>query len=255
MATQTTEDQVSGSQDSTWNGVRIISSGKQQPTPQHPQQHQHQQQQQQQRATQPYPKAPLAPVVAVPPRSTATVTSLLNAVLTPSQSPVVSSATAVKPNASGSYGSSIQYSSDERRPHGVTGSSSGGLKSNDSAPTASGAYQKPPSATASSANKPLATSDNSSWKAAPDFDTKRSATTIQQDNTRNETAKKADPRGASPAATSAKGDPWSQPAAGSTAKTDPWAHPTATNNSRAESGFSSWGNTTQGKAVIATLAR
>ncbi|KAG0050082.1 hypothetical protein BGZ90_007148, partial [Linnemannia elongata] len=249
MATQTTEDQVSGSQDSTWNGVRIISSVKQQPTPQHPQQHQHQQHQQQQRSAQAYPKTPLAPVVAAPPRSTATVTSLLNAVLTPTQSPVVSSATAVKPSASGSYGSSSQYSSDERRPHGMTGSSSGGLKSNDSAPTASSAYQKPPSATASLANKPLATSDNS-FLAAPDFDTKRSATATQQDNTRNGTAKKTDPRGAPPpSVASAKVDSWSQPAAGNTAKSDPWAQPTATSNSRVESGFSGWGNTTQGKAV------
>ncbi|KAF9079052.1 hypothetical protein BGX23_005234, partial [Mortierella sp. AD031] len=70
MATQTTEDQV-GSPDSTWNGVRIISTGKQQPQPQHPQQHQ-QQQQQQRGIAQSYPKTPLAPVVATPPRSTAT---------------------------------------------------------------------------------------------------------------------------------------------------------------------------------------
>ncbi|KAG0308635.1 hypothetical protein BGZ97_013310, partial [Linnemannia gamsii] len=258
MATQTTDDQISGSQDSTWNGVRIISTGKQQPLLQHSQQPPPQHpQQQQQRSTQAYPKTPLAPAVANPPRSTATVTSLLNAVLTPTQSPVVSSATATKPNASGSYGSSNQYSSDERRSYGMTGSGgatggSGGYKSSDNAPIASSAYQKPPPATVSSANKSLALSENSSWMAAPDTDIRRNSATTHQDNTRNEAAKKADPWGAPPlppAASAKAADPWLQPAAASSAKADSWGQPAAASNSTTGSGSSSWGNTTQGKAV------
>ncbi|KAG0271935.1 hypothetical protein BGZ95_000189 [Linnemannia exigua] len=235
MATQTTEDQVVGCQDSTWNGVRIIGSGKQQPQPQYPQQQQHQQQQQQQqhqlqqqRAAQAYSKTAPAPTVATPARSTATVTSLLNAVLTPSQSPVVSSAIATKPT-SGSQGPSNQYTSDERRPYGVA--ANGGT-----------AGTQPLSVTASSANKP----DNSSWMASPETDNRKNTAATTPHDT-----KKADPWGATPtAANSSKADSWSQPAV-SSAKEDSWAQPavSGSNSTAANSRYSSWGNTSQGKAV------
>ncbi|KAG0381176.1 hypothetical protein BGX24_008080 [Mortierella sp. AD032] len=227
MATQTTEDQVVGYQDTTWNGVRIISSSKQQPQPHHPQQ----QQQQQQRAAQAYPKTPQASTVATPARSTATVTSLLNAVLTPTQSPVVSSAIAAKPT-SGSQGSSNQYPTEERRPYGAT--------TNGGTAGSTGAMQPLP-ATAAPANR----TDNSSWMASPESDTRKDTTTTTPHDT-----KRADSWGASPpAANSTRVDSWPQPAV-SSAKEDSWAQPAISgSSSTANSKYSSWGNTNQGKAV------
>ncbi|KAF9909048.1 hypothetical protein EC991_009109 [Linnemannia zychae] len=250
MATQTTEDQVPGCQDSTWNGVRIIGSGKQAPQPL--QQHH---QQQQQRGTQAYSKAPIVPAVAVPPRSPATVTSLLNAVLTPTQSPVVSSATAVKPT-SGSYGSSNQYSSDERRPYGAT--TSGGT-------TGSAGATKPTSATMASANKPDIALDSDtrkdtkkadSWGAQPLATSSTKADSWSQPAVSSAKADswsqpavssaKAD-SWSQPAASGAKVDSWSQPAVSST-KEDPWSQPAVSDNS-STANSDGWGNTNQGKAV------
>ncbi|KAF9920464.1 hypothetical protein FBU30_009704 [Linnemannia zychae] len=205
MATQTTDDQVPGAQDSTWNGVRIITTGKPQ--------------QQQQRPNQ-----------ANPTRSTAAVTSLLNAVLTPAQSPAVSSAIVNKPT-SGPFG----HSPEERRLYGMTGygSGAGGVKTTE----------KPLPTTGSTAIKSSTTiSDNTAWMVGSDSESRKNTTIT-------EASKKVDMTEA-PSTSSTKADPWLQPAVSTTPKTaDPWLQPAVSTTPKTTDSWSQPAVSTSTKAA------